>query len=110
GEADEPRIDVGQLARRVGDREGGDVGGRAARAGLDLHERRDSTGRLAGVRERIDIRAMTALSGGHLAVDFAGGALFVLIPYLHDKFHLSYTLSAVLVLSAAISGSIVQPL
>jgi MFS transporter, FSR family, fosmidomycin resistance protein len=53
---------------------------------------------------------MTALSGGHLAVDFAGGALFVLIPYLHDKFDLSYTLSAVLVLAAAISGSIVQPL
>jgi MFS transporter, FSR family, fosmidomycin resistance protein len=62
------------------------------------------------VRERIDVRAMTALSSGHLAVDFAGGALFVLIPYLHDKFHLSYTLAAVLVLCSAISGSIVQPL
>jgi FSR family fosmidomycin resistance protein-like MFS transporter len=62
------------------------------------------------VRERIDGRAMTALSSGHLAVDFAGGALYVLIPYLHDKFHLTYTLSAVLVLSSAISGSIVQPL
>jgi FSR family fosmidomycin resistance protein-like MFS transporter len=53
---------------------------------------------------------MTALSGGHLATDFAGGALYVLIPYLHDKFHLSYTLAAVLVLASAISGSIVQPL
>jgi FSR family fosmidomycin resistance protein-like MFS transporter len=62
------------------------------------------------VRERIDARAMTALSTGHLAVDFAGGALFVLIPYLHDKFDLTYTLSAVLVLSSTISGSIVQPL
>jgi MFS transporter, FSR family, fosmidomycin resistance protein len=62
------------------------------------------------VRERIDLRAMTALSGGHLAVDFAGGALFVLIPYLHDKFDLSYTLAAVLVLCSAISGSLVQPL
>jgi FSR family fosmidomycin resistance protein-like MFS transporter len=62
------------------------------------------------VRDRIDVRAMTALSGGHLAVDFAGGALFVLIPYLHDKFHLSYTLAAVLVLCSAISGSVVQPL
>ena len=50
------------------------------------------------MRERIDVPAMTALSGGHLAVDFAGGALFVLIPYLHDKFDLSYTLAAVLVL------------
>jgi FSR family fosmidomycin resistance protein-like MFS transporter len=62
------------------------------------------------VRERIDVRAMAALSSGHLAVDFAGGALFVLIPYLHDKFDLSYTLAAVLVLCSAISGSIVQPL
>jgi MFS transporter, FSR family, fosmidomycin resistance protein len=62
------------------------------------------------VRERIDVRAMTALSGGHLAVDFAGGALYVLIPYLHDEFDLTYTLAAVLVLCSAISGSIVQPL
>jgi MFS transporter, FSR family, fosmidomycin resistance protein len=62
------------------------------------------------VRERIDVRAMTALSGGHLAVDFAGGALFVLIPYLHDKFNLSYTLAAVLVLCSTVSGSLVQPL
>ncbi len=62
------------------------------------------------MRERIDRRAMTALSAGHLATDFAGGALYVLIPYLHDKFHLSYTLAAVLVLTSAISGSIVQPL
>jgi FSR family fosmidomycin resistance protein-like MFS transporter len=53
---------------------------------------------------------MTALSGGHMAVDFAGGALFILIPYLHDKFHLSYTLTAVLVLTATVSGSLVQPL
>src|SRR4051794_36343270 len=53
---------------------------------------------------------MTALSGGHMAVDFAGGALFILIPYLHDKFHLSYTLTAVLVLTATISGSLIQPL
>jgi FSR family fosmidomycin resistance protein-like MFS transporter len=62
------------------------------------------------VREQIDRKAMAALSSGHAAVDFAGGALFVLIPYLHDRFDLSYTLTATLVLCAAISGSIVQPL
>lgn len=62
------------------------------------------------MRERIDVRAMTALSGGHLAVDFAGGALFVLIPYLHDEFDLSYTLAAVLVLCSTVSGSLLQPL
>jgi FSR family fosmidomycin resistance protein-like MFS transporter len=62
------------------------------------------------VRERIDRRAMTALSAGHLATDFAGGALPALIPFLVAKFDLSYTLAAVLVLASAISGSVVQPL
>jgi MFS transporter, FSR family, fosmidomycin resistance protein len=62
------------------------------------------------VRERIDRRAMAALSTGHAATDFAGGALYVLIPYMHDKFHLSYTLAAVLVLSSTVSGSVIQPL
>ncbi len=62
------------------------------------------------MREQIDARAMTALSSGHLAVDFAGGALPALIPFLSDKYDLSYTLAAVLVLASALSGSIVQPL
>ncbi len=53
---------------------------------------------------------MTALSAGHLATDFAGGALPALIPFLVAKFDLSYTLAAVLVLASALSGSIVQPL
>ncbi len=62
------------------------------------------------MRERIDRPAMAALSAGHLATDFAGGALPALIPFLTAKFDLSYTLAAVLVLASAISGSIVQPL
>jgi FSR family fosmidomycin resistance protein-like MFS transporter len=62
------------------------------------------------VRERIDGRAMAALSAGHLATDFAGGALPALIPFLVAKFDLSYTLAAVLVLASALAGSIVQPL
>lgn len=53
---------------------------------------------------------MAALSSGHLATDFAGGALYVLIPYLKDTYDLSYTLAAVLVLCSTVSGSIVQPL
>ncbi len=60
--------------------------------------------------ERIDRRAMAALSTGHAAVDFAGGALPALIPFLKTEFDLSYTLVAVLVLASALSGSIVQPL
>jgi MFS transporter, FSR family, fosmidomycin resistance protein len=62
------------------------------------------------VREQIDGRAMAALSAGHMATDFAGGALPALIPFLVDKYDLSYTLAAVLVLASALSGSIVQPL
>src|SRR3954454_25084033 len=53
---------------------------------------------------------MAALSSGHGATDFAGGALYVLIPYLKETYDLSYTLAAVLVLCSTVSGSIMQPL
>jgi FSR family fosmidomycin resistance protein-like MFS transporter len=62
------------------------------------------------VRAEIDRRAMAALSSGHLATDFAGGALPALLPFLKDRFGLSYTLTAVLVLAAQLSSSLVQPL
>jgi FSR family fosmidomycin resistance protein-like MFS transporter len=58
----------------------------------------------------MDWRAMTVLSTGHAATDFAGGVLPALLPFLHDKFHLTYTLSAVLILASAISSSVIQPL
>src|SRR5437868_2396294 len=38
---------------------------------------------------------MAALSAGHLATDFAGGALPALLPFLVDKLSLSYTLAVV---------------
>jgi FSR family fosmidomycin resistance protein-like MFS transporter len=106
---------VRKLTDRLENGKGGDVDLDVARSDGDLHRPRDAIrtrrpGRLGSVRDRIDRRAMAALSSGHAAVDFAGGALFVLIPYLHDKFALSYTLTATLVLCAAISGSVVQPL
>ena len=62
------------------------------------------------MRAEIDRRAMAALSTGHLAVDFAGGALPALLPFLKDRFGLDYTLAAVLVLASTISSSVVQPL
>src|SRR5215831_5643557 len=58
----------------------------------------------------IEKRSMAALSTGHLAVDFASGSVPALIPFLTDKFHLSYALAAVLLLAATISSSLVQPL
>ena len=62
------------------------------------------------MRIGIDRRAMAALSGGHLAVDFASGSVPALIPFLSDKFSLGYALSALLLLSATVSSSLVQPL
>jgi MFS transporter, FSR family, fosmidomycin resistance protein len=53
---------------------------------------------------------MTALSAGHLATDFANGALPALLPFLVDRFTLSYTLAAALVLASTVSSSVVQPL
>jgi FSR family fosmidomycin resistance protein-like MFS transporter len=52
---------------------------------------------------------MTLLSTGHLATDFAGGALPALLPYLVDEFDLSYTLAGLTILAWAISSSVVQP-
>src|SRR6266516_4240590 len=53
---------------------------------------------------------MAALSSGHLATDFANGALPALLPFFVEKFALSYTLAAAVVLASALSSSIVQPL
>ncbi len=62
------------------------------------------------MRDGIDRRGMTALSGGHLAVDFASGSVPALIPFLTDRFHLSYALAAMLLLASTASSSLVQPL
>jgi MFS transporter, FSR family, fosmidomycin resistance protein len=62
------------------------------------------------VRAELDKRAMAALSSGHLATDFANGALPALLPFFVDKFDLSYTLAAAAVLASAVSSSIIQPL
>ena len=53
---------------------------------------------------------MTALSGGHLATDFASGAVPALLPFFTAKFDLSYTLTAVLMLAVLVSSSLMQPL
>jgi len=53
---------------------------------------------------------MIALSGGHFAVDFASGTVPALIPFFTVRFHLGYALSAVVLLAATLSSSIVQPL
>ena len=53
---------------------------------------------------------MAALSSGHMAVDFAGGVLPALLPFLAEEYDLSYTYVALLVLASALSSSVIQPL
>ena len=53
---------------------------------------------------------MATLSGGHLAVDFASGAVPALLPFIALEFDLSYTETAILMLSVLVSSSFVQPL
>ncbi len=58
----------------------------------------------------VDRKAMTALSSGHLVTDLAQGALPAFLPFLVDKFELSYTMAAALVLAGTFASSIIQPL
>lgn len=53
---------------------------------------------------------MLLLSSGHLATDFANGSLPALLPYFKDRFNLSYTFAALLMLASAASSSVIQPL
>jgi FSR family fosmidomycin resistance protein-like MFS transporter len=53
---------------------------------------------------------MLVLASGHLGTDFASGALPALLPFLVDRFDLSYTLAAVVMLASTVSSSVVQPL
>ena len=55
------------------------------------------------------MRAMAALSSGHAATDFANGALPALLPFFVERFDLSYTLAALLMLASAFSSSVIQP-
>lgn len=52
---------------------------------------------------------MSALAAGHLGTDFSNGAVPALLPFFTDKFSLSYTLAATLMLASAASSSLVQP-
>ncbi|HEY1315698.1 MAG TPA: MFS transporter [Gaiella sp.] len=62
------------------------------------------------MRDEIDREAMVTLSAGHLAVDFASGAVPALLPFLAAEFDLSYTATAAMMLAALVSSSLVQPL
>ena len=58
----------------------------------------------------IDRSGIAALSAGHFATDFSNGALPALLPFLVDRFELSYTQVGALMLVSALASSIIQPL
>ncbi len=53
---------------------------------------------------------MALLSSGHLATDFANGALPALLPFLRERFSLSYTAVGGVILASQASSSLIQPL
>ena len=50
---------------------------------------------------------MAALSTGHMAVDFAGGVLPALLPFIAEEYDLSYAYVGLLILASALASSIV---
>lgn len=50
------------------------------------------------------------LSLGHFCTDFIQGALPALLPFLKDRFHLSYTVAGMLLMAAHMTSSVVQPI
>ncbi len=53
---------------------------------------------------------MALLSSGHLATDFPNGALPALLPFLKERFSLSYTAVGGVILASQASSSLIQPL
>jgi MFS transporter, FSR family, fosmidomycin resistance protein len=53
---------------------------------------------------------MALLSSGHFATDFANGALPALLPFLKERFSLSYTAVGAVILASQASSSLIQPL
>jgi FSR family fosmidomycin resistance protein-like MFS transporter len=62
------------------------------------------------MRAETDRRAMALLSSGHAATDFANGALPALLPFLKERFSLSYAAVGGIVFASQASSSLVQPL
>jgi FSR family fosmidomycin resistance protein-like MFS transporter len=58
---------------------------------------------------KINKKALAILSAGHLITDINQGALPALLPFFKDALNLSYTLSGVILLSANLTSSIIQP-
>ena len=58
---------------------------------------------------KINKKALAILSLGHFITDINQGALPALLPFFKEALNLSYTLSGVILLSANLTSSIIQP-
>ncbi|MCL1926790.1 MAG: MFS transporter [Syntrophorhabdaceae bacterium] len=52
---------------------------------------------------------LALLSLGHFSTDFVQGALPALLPFLKERFGLSYTVAGMLLMAAHVSSSVIQP-
>src|SRR5262245_6561990 len=64
---------------------------------------------VATARARPDTRVLGLLALGHLVVDMNQGSIAPLLPFLKPVFGLSYAASAVILLAASMTSSLVQP-
>lgn len=58
---------------------------------------------------KMNKKALTLLSAGHLVTDVNQGALPALLPFFKEALNLSYTMSGTMLLASNITSSIVQP-
>ncbi len=58
----------------------------------------------------INLKALALLTAGHFVTDINTGALPALLPFLKDHLHLSYTMTASIILTFNITSSVVQPI
>ena len=58
---------------------------------------------------KLNKKALAVLSAAHLVTDINQGALPVLLPIFKEALNLSYTMSGVILLSANLTSSVIQP-
>lgn len=58
---------------------------------------------------KLNKKALTILSAAHFVTDINQGALPALLPFFKETLNLSYTISGVILLSANLTSSIIQP-
>jgi len=69
-----------------------------------------SVGVLPAERARPDMRLLGFLALGHMVIDINQGSLPAILPVIKDALNLSYAATGVIVLSANVTSSMIQPL